>query len=128
MKKLLLLALAFLMVTSFSFGAAKTLKFGWQQELPTPVNDLAGWKLYQSPTTGGPWTLVETIPYVSPQTEYTTSKVITVPDGSLTTLYFTVTAFDTSANESGRSNEVSASLDFQPPGVPVQFKIMVTTP
>ncbi len=128
MKKLLLLALTFLMVTSFSFGATKTLKFGWQQDLPAPVNDLAGWKLYQSSTTGGPWTLVETIPYVSPMTEYTTTKIITVPDNQVTNLFFTVTAFDTSANESGRSNEVGASLDFQSPGVPVQFKITVTTP
>lgn len=127
MKKLILLLLGFLLVASLSFGGIKTLTFNWQQELPSP-NDLAGWKVYQSSKTGGPWTLVETIPYVSPMSEYTASKNITVPDAQVTVLYFTVTAFDTSGNESGRSNEVAASLDFQSPSVPVQFKITVTTP
>ncbi len=127
MKKLLLLTLAFLFITSLSFGGQKVKTFGWQQDLPDP-NDLAGWKLYQSSTAGGPWTLVETIPYISPLTEYTASKSIIVPDNQVTTLYFTVTAFETSGNESGRSNEVSAVFDFQPPGIPVQFKITVTTP
>ena len=127
MKRLLLLTLAFLMVTSFSFGATKTLKFGWQQDLPSP-NDMAGWKLYQATVTGGPWILIETISYTAPATEYFASKSIIVPDGQVTTLFFTVTAFDTSGNESGRSNEVAASLDFQSPGIPVQFKITITTP
>jgi len=128
MKKLFLLVLAFILLTSLSFGGTKTLNFEWQQDLPTPVNDLAGWKLYQGTTTGGPWTLIETIPYVSPMTEYTASKSITVPDGQTTNLYFTLTAFDTSGNESGRSNEVAASVDFQSPTIPVQFKVTVTTP
>lgn len=128
MKGLLLLALAFILISSFSFGGTKTLTFGWQQDLPTPVNDLSGWRIYQSTATGGPWTLIETIPYVSPMTEYTASKSITVPDGQVTKLFFTVTAFDTSGNESVRSNEVAASIDFQSPAIPVQFKVTVTTP
>lgn len=127
MKRLFLLVLAFILITSLSFGGQKTKTFVWQQDLPSP-NDMAGWKLYQASISGGPWILIETIPYISPLTEYTVSKSIMGPDNQVTTLYFTVTAFDTSGNESGRSEEVSAVFDFQPPGIPVQFKMMVTTP
>ena len=119
--------LAVMLLATLCFGGTKTLNFAWQQTLPDP-NDMAGWKLYQAPVSGGPWTLIETITYTAPQAEYTASKVITVPDGSVTTLFFTVTAFDTSGNESGRSNEVSAKIDFQSPPLPVQFKVTVTTP
>ena len=110
------------------FAGSKTLKFAWQQELPTPINDMAGWKLYKSTTSGGPWTLQETIPYTAPATDYTGQTTITVPDGQVTTIYFTMTAFDLSGNESGRSAEVSARLDFQTPTAPTSLSVTVVTP
>jgi hypothetical protein len=127
MKKLLLLVLGFMLISSLALGGTKTLTFFWQQELPSP-NDLAGWRIYQSPTSGGPWTLIDTVPYTNPMPEYSSPKVVTVPDGTVTKLYYTLTAFDTSANESPRSLEVPVSIDFQSPSIPVQFTIKVTTP
>lgn len=127
MKRLILLVIGFLLVTSLALGGQKTLNFAWQQDLPSPVNDLAGWGLYQSATPGGPYTKILDIPYVSPQTEYTAGTPITVPDGQVNTLYFVIDAVDTSGNRSGKSNEVVATIDFQPPGIPIQLKVTVTT-
>lgn len=91
------------------------LKFAFQQELPEP-NDLAGWKLYQSTTPGGPYKLMATIPFQSPQNEYQISITIPPPAQHESTLYFVVAAFDASGNESGYSNEVSTRVSPQRTG------------
>ena len=127
MRKYLLVVLALLLFASVCFAGTKTLTATWQQAIPTE-NDLAGWKLYKATVAGGPYTLDRTIPYVSQQTTYTSSAPITVPDGQLTTLYFVLSAFDTSGNESGKSNEVQVQIDFLPPGNPFQLIITITTP
>lgn len=127
MKKILLCLMAsVLFMVTLAFSGTKTLEFGWQQDLPSP-NDLASWGLYQSPTPGGPYSKILDIPYVSPQTEYTSTTPITVPDGQMSILYFVLDAVDTSGNRSGKSNEVVATIDFQPPGIPIQLKVTVTT-
>lgn len=90
----------------------ETRTFGWEQRLPAP-NDLAGWKLYQSKTSGGPYTLIQTIPFVATQTEYQASASIKVPENRVKTLYFVLTAYDHSGNESRYSNETSLTLNFQ---------------
>ena len=90
----------------------ETRTFAWEQRSPVS-NDLAGWKLYQSTTSGGPYTLIQTIPYVATQTEYRTSVPLKVPDNRFNTLYFVLTAYDTSGNESRYSNETSLILNFQ---------------
>lgn len=131
MKHLILALLTMVLFVSPAFAGTKTLTFIWNQDIPTPVNDLAGWRLYQSPTQGGSCKATKVgndIAYTTTQTEYTTSSPITVPDGQRTTLYFSMTAFDTSGNESGCSNEVAAVLDFQSPGVPIQLRVTITTP
>ena len=130
MKKILILLLlcaTLLGLTVFSFAGTKTLTFAWNQTLPDP-NDLAGWKLYSSQTPGGPYTLAATIPFAGAQTEYTSAQPFVSPDGQRKTYYFVLTAFDTSGNASGYSNEVSATIDFEAPGVPIQLKVTVTTP
>ena len=90
--------------------------FSWQQELPEP-NDLAGWKLYQSTTPRGPYTLIDTIPFTISQAEYTAVVTISDPVHQVTTLYFIITAFDTAGKESSYSNEVSMRLDLQAQGI-----------
>ncbi len=131
MKKLclaILLGLAlFCLVYDLGYAGTKTLTFAWNQTLPSP-NDLRGWGLYQAPTAGGTYTKIMDILYVSPQTEYTTTTVITVTDNQVTTLYFVLDAVDTSGNRSPRSNEVFVTIDFQPPGAPIQLRVTVTTP
>jgi hypothetical protein len=116
-----------LLLCASVFAGAKTLEFTWRQTLPDP-NDLAGWRLYSSQTQGGPYSLVLTIPFVSEQTQYSSTQPFVSPDGQRKTYYFVLTAFDTSGNESGYSNEASASIDFEAPGVPIQLKVTVTTP
>lgn len=90
----------------------ETRTFAWEQRLPAP-NDLAGWKLYQSKTSGGPYTLVQTVPFVATQTEYRASVSLKVPGSRVDTLYFVLTAFDPSGNESRYSNETYLTLNFQ---------------
>lgn len=102
----------------------KTLNFAWQQTLPSP-NDMSGWELYIANTAGGTATLFATIPYVSSASEYTTTQTITVPDGTTSTRYFKILAFDSSGNKSGFSNEVAVSLDFAPPNVPITLRVTV---
>ncbi len=109
------------------FAGNKDLNFTWNQTLPSP-NDLQGWGLYQASTAGGAYTKIMDITYTVPQTSYTATKLITVPDGIISVLYFVIDAVDTSGNRSDKSNEVSASIDFQPPGIPISLTVTVTTP
>jgi hypothetical protein len=124
MKKVLFWCLMLVMLVTVCFAGTKVLTFAWQQ--PGSLDNFGGWKLYQSETAGGAGVLSMTIPYVSQQTEYTATKNLVSPDGQTKTSYFTLTAFDTSGNESGKSNEVSAVIDFEAPTVPIQLKVTVT--
>lgn len=124
MKKIIVALAVLLVVVSLAVAGTKVLTFAWQQ--PGSMAGFAGWKLYQSETAGGAGALSLTIPYVSQQTEYTATKNLVSPDGQTKVYYFTLTAFDTSGNESARSNEVSASIDFEAPMVPIQLRVTVT--
>jgi hypothetical protein len=124
MKRLFtILAMALLFAVPI-FAANKTLNCSWNQTLPSP-NDLAGWGLYQSSTSGGSYTKILDIQYVSQQTKYTATTAITVPDGATTTLYFALDAVDGSGNRSAKSNQVTVVIDFEAPGVPINFTITV---
>ena len=106
----------------------KTLTATWNQTLST---DFAGWGLYQASASGGPYTLIADIPFTSAQTKYTFSKAITIADGTETTLYFVMDAYDKSGNRSKYSIEKSVPVDFKPPDIPGDFTltfIMVVTP
>ena len=63
-----------------AWAGNKQLNFAWEQVLPDP-NDLKEWRLYSATQSGGPYTLVATYPYVSPQTTYTSGQQMTSPDG-----------------------------------------------
>jgi hypothetical protein len=111
MTKVILLTGAILIVFSLivvPLRSEKILTFAWQQQLPEP-NDLAGWRLYQSQSPGGPYTLIGTIPFKEKQAEYRVSRKIALPEGGGRTLHFVLRAFDTSGSESRFSNE--ATLD-----------------
>jgi hypothetical protein len=109
-------------------GTGKTvnLTFAWEQAAADTSNPgFGGWKLYRSATAGGPYALVETIPFSSPGATYTATRPISSPDGTTSTWFFVLTAFDSAGNESGRSNEVSAVIDFEAPGMPVNLRVTV---
>lgn len=99
----------------FSVGmacAASNVTFEWD---PNSETDLAGYRLYQSQTSGqytfGDGNQVATI---AAGTE--TVTITNVTDG---TYYWVLTAYDDNGNESGPSNEVTDTLDStapEPPG------------
>ena len=57
--------------------------------------------------------MVQTIPFVATQTGYQAGVSIKVSDHQVKTLYFVLTAYDHSGNESRYSNETSLTLGFQ---------------
>jgi hypothetical protein len=101
----------------------KTLKFTWQQELPVP-NDMGGWRLYSSLVPEGTdKVLIADIPFVAEQTDYFTEQEFEVSQSG--NLYFFVTAYDTSGNESGLSAPVFEVFDITPPAIPISFTVTV---
>ena len=75
----------------------------------TPLTDLAGYKLYYGTTSGS---YSDNIDVGS----VTTYQITNLTDGL--TYYFAVIAYDTSGNESDYSNEVSKTMDTEPPPPP----------
>jgi len=126
-------ALAVVLVWLFLMGLCavaqagnKTLTFEWNQDMSA---GFAGWKLYKATAPNvavSAANLFATLPYGgTPSTSYTADQPLTSPDGQTITYYFVLTAFDTSGNESPKSNEVSAPIDFQAPGAPNTLTVIV---
>lgn len=128
MKKLTFTLLTVFLVNALAAAAwagNKQLNFAWEQVLPES-GDLKEWRLYSGTQSGGPYTLKANIPYVSPQTTYTSAQQITSPDGQRVHYFFVMTAVDTSGNETGYSNECDAWIDFEAPAKPTNFTVTVT--
>ena len=128
MKKLFFVLLIFVLIAALAaptWAGNKQLTFAWEQVLPE-TNDLKEWRIYSATQSGGPYTLTATVPYVSPQTTYTSSQQMTSPDGQRIQYFFVLTALDTAGNQSGYSNEVNTWIDFEGPGIPTKFTVTVT--
>jgi hypothetical protein len=102
---------ALLLVLTVAIASAGEVDLSWQapttNEDGTPLTDLAGFTVYYYDTSGG-WAS----PIGNQDVGNVTAATMTVP--SQGNVYFIVTAYDTSGNESGPSNEVVA--DFLSPG------------
>lgn len=130
MKKFFLIPMiAFLIISlwmSIALAGSKTLDFTWTQVMST---GFGGWYLYKSASpnvTVNATNKFATIPYSgTPGASYSTSQIMTSPDGQSVPYYFVLTAFDTSGNESTKSNEVIATIDFESPGVPTSLTVTV---
>lgn len=85
--------------------------------------DLAGYTLYEGTTAGGPYTPLHTI--LAPATEFSFTAATPHPDGKF---YWVCTAYDLAGNESGYSNEATASFDTGPPAPPTGCTPMPRTP
>lgn len=97
----------------------KTIQLTWTQVLPSP-NDLASWEVRVSQSLEGSYTLLDTVPFVVEQAEYTADVVVTnVPAGQVTTYYFKMRALDGAGNPSVVSNVVSVEVDMAAPNAPV---------
>lgn len=116
--------LAVLVLSMSAFAGQKNLEFAWEQTLSP---DLLKWNLYYSETAGGPYTLLTNIVYTGdPGPQFASDPIIfTSPDGQVVAYYFVLTAEDASGNESGYSNEVSETIDFEAPDVPFTFTVIV---
>jgi hypothetical protein len=131
MKKLLMLFVFLFLLSGYAWAGEKNLKFAWEQSAgDVQSGNFGGWLLYMAETAGGydfqnPW---DTIVFVSEQSSYEATKVLTSPDGEAHTYYFVITAYDMENNESGPSNEVSQLIDFEAPGVPFTLTVTVITP
>lgn len=114
MKLLLLTGALVLMLGSAAWAATLTIMWDANAE-----SDLAGYRLYQSDTTGQyTYGADHAIATITARTE-----AVTVTDIADGTWYWVLTAFDTSENESGPSNEVTKTIDSQAPNPP---KITIT--
>jgi len=117
MKKCLAI-LAMVLMFCGSALAASNVTFEWSANSET---DLAGYRLYQSQTTGvytyGDGNQVATI---LAGTE--TVQITSIADG---TYFWVLTAYDNDGNESGPSNEVTADLDTLAPGAPATVTITI---
>lgn len=112
MKKVILLAVIFSCLVAAPV-IAKDINFAWDAN---SESDLAGYRLYQSGTSGsytyGSGNEVAEIP--------AGTEVCTI-DAADGTWYWVLTAYDTNGNESGPSNEVSANVDQTAPESPINL-------
>lgn len=131
MKKLFVLILLFLFIFTGIAIADNEITFRWDKNTES---DLAGYRIYQSTTPDGQ--IVDGINFVAEvapdsglydhgiilnlDPAHDAFTLVAVPDG---TWYWILTAYDTSNNESGKSNEVSATVDSIAPGAPVILDI-----
>lgn len=126
MKKLILLTI--LACASFAHAATVELNFAWDRNVET---DLAGYRLYYSATAGqyvkgtGSANLLKVIPALNPVSgsnhPNTVLQSMTGTDGQR--VYFVLTAYDATGNESGYSNEVSYTFpDTTAPQPPSGFR------
>ncbi|KKM18741.1 hypothetical protein LCGC14_1662690 [marine sediment metagenome] len=114
MKKVLLTTLFILFYSTITWAESVTLAWDANSE-----SDLAGYKMYVGNVSG-------TYTSITDVTNVTQYEVLNLIVG--TTYYFAVTAYDTSANESGYSNEISTTItDIILPGIPSNLRIITIT-
>ena len=115
MKRIIFAVIAFLLLSSLAIGMPGTAKWKSAWDANTE-SDLAGYKIYWSLTSGN-YTDTDSKD-MGNVTEQLFSGLPLV-EGNL--YYFVITAYDTSGNESGFSNEISYFFDQTAPGVPVNL-------
>ena len=115
-----LIILAILLFASMALAATVELNFAWDRNTET---DLAGYRLYYSATAGayvkgtGSANFLQAILVSGSTHPNTTLQQISGSEGQK--IYFVLTAYDLSGNESGFSNEVNYTIpDVTPPAPP----------
>lgn len=96
-----------------------TVKLTWDYD--SPPADLAGFRLYQS-TTSGQYTYGKGKEVASAPA---TARTLTLPGVTEGQKYWVLTAFDSNGNESGPSNEASKVIDTTAPGSPGDLQVAV---
>ena len=114
MKRIILITLAIVFMSSLVFGASINLKATWT---PNTETDMKEYRLYRLDPTR---VLVGTIPHppILPY-DFTT----TGPDGGEVLMTFVLTATDQAGNESGDSNVATFPFDQKAPAAPIGVNI-----
>lgn len=105
------------LIPSLTFAAGGRATLSWDANTE---DDLAGYKLYFGTAPGkyGP-----PVDVGKTATPLAPSHILNLAQDE--TYFFAVTAYDTSGNESGFSNEVSKSIDSTPPKPPFNLKALI---
>jgi len=111
--KRLILVLAILFIASTAL-ASTNVSLEWDANTES---DLAGYKIYRSAVSGVYSSGAEVGNVVAPTVQFTDNDV---PDG---TWFWVCTAYDNNGLESGYSNEVTDTLDTEPPSPPQNLSI-----
>ena len=93
---------------------AETIKAIWDANSEA---DLAGYKLYSSRASGGPYV-------VKADVGNATAYTIDISGEADGIMYFVVTAYDNNGNESEYSNEVSWTIDHTAPAPPTGCRVV----
>ena len=107
----------------------RVIKLSWS--VSNAEDDVKGYQVYisDSPTEG--WSpagdFIDFNPMANTEgvTTLSSNYELVVPTGQVVTKYFTVTATDTSGNESAFASPVSVVIDKQPPAPPTGFTVVV---
>lgn len=116
MKRIILISLSLIFLSSIVFGASIPLKATWT---PNTETDMAGYNLYR--TDGARVKINTGLISHPPSLPYTFS--ITVPDNSEGTAAFVLTAVDITGNESPDSGTANYPFDFKAPAAPGGFGV-----
>ena len=114
MKKLIFLII---MLSTTVSMAATNVSFRWQ---PNVEPDLAGYRVWRSATSGGPYTMIGEIPCGPSDSTCAEFTEMGVPDG---TYFWVATAHDTEGFQSDYSNEATDTLDSTAPAPPQNLTI-----
>jgi hypothetical protein len=137
MKKLLILAITFLLFCTVGWAAEVTKTFAWDE--PTDLSKITQWELYMGEASGGPYAKVTDIIKVPGQLVFEAPATVDITGDPATTetRYFVLLACGDQPLESGGveyqcsadSNEVNFSVWIPANAfkVPVQFRIVPTS-
>lgn len=105
----------------------KVIDVRWQTEGAEP--DVASYQLYAGDSDTTLVAFGEPIPYNPNEPDaaeqLTADYTMTVPAGEVVTKWFSVTAIDTSGNESDLATPVSVVVDNQPPAAPTGLSVTI---
>lgn len=113
MKKLFTLFACTALMLAAAPAMAMDIGFAWDANTES---DLAGYRLYQSDTSGS-YTYLNPVADIPAGTETYTQAGVS--DG---TWFWVLTAYDTEGNESGPSNEVTMTVDETAPAAPTNLQ------
>lgn len=108
MKRIILIVISLVLMSSLVFGASLDLRATWVQNTEP---DMASYRLYR---TDGTRVLIGTIAHPATTYDFT----VNAPDGQDYTLTFVLTAVDTANNESGDSVTAPFFSNLQAPAAP----------